>query len=230
MSENSIAVSAHTVDARQRPATLASARRSGIGPQMTSPANAIDIASTSGNAIEVAPDAHSAAWLGTVVATDVHNALARPSPALGDAGCVRCRRDACPVVVGTIALIANRRFGVLLADWIDHPNKGLKRERSAARSVRSTRDGSPMRAALTCGRRSIDVRRAAVGCVRGLNCSLSSSTAHQAGCLLHLPVCACAMTHAPSRVARRRHRKDTIIKDPPEKGPLPPEPLGPYPR
>ncbi|GBP71502.1 hypothetical protein EVAR_57067_1 [Eumeta japonica] len=44
-----------------------------------------------------------------------------------------------------------------------------KRERSAVRSLRSTRSGSPMRAALTCGQRSIDVRRAAVGCVRGLS-------------------------------------------------------------
>ncbi|GBP76657.1 hypothetical protein EVAR_51142_1 [Eumeta japonica] len=38
--------------------------------------------------------------------------------------CVR-RRGACPEVVETNALIANRRFGMLLADWIDHPNDDL---------------------------------------------------------------------------------------------------------
>ncbi|GBP56617.1 hypothetical protein EVAR_33248_1 [Eumeta japonica] len=83
----------------------------------------------------------------------------------------RCRRrGACADVVGTFALIANRRFGMLLADRTDHPDEGLVRERSTARSVRSTRSGSPTRAALTSGRRSVDVRRAAVGRVLGLSC------------------------------------------------------------
>ncbi|GBP46938.1 hypothetical protein EVAR_30970_1 [Eumeta japonica] len=59
---------------------------------------------------------------------------------------------------------------MLLTDWTDHPDQGLEQERSAAHSVRSTQSGSPMRAVLTCGQRSIDVRRAAAGCVRSLSC------------------------------------------------------------
>ncbi|GBP32967.1 hypothetical protein EVAR_20147_1 [Eumeta japonica] len=108
-----------SVDARQRPATPASAWRSGIRRQLTRQPHLLRVRTTSrtplaiNNAVEVAPDAHGghrrpscvrvccrtralcavlyalrpepACVLlrpGTVVTTDVRNALVRPPPAL----------------------------------------------------------------------------------------------------------------------------------------------------
>ncbi|GBP81317.1 hypothetical protein EVAR_53711_1 [Eumeta japonica] len=69
--------------------------------------------------------------LGTAATADVQSALVRPPRRSPAAACVRrraptrCRRrGACPDVVGTIALIANRCCGRPLADWIDHPDEG----------------------------------------------------------------------------------------------------------
>ncbi|GBP33808.1 hypothetical protein EVAR_25409_1 [Eumeta japonica] len=97
-----------------------------------------------------------------------------------------------------------------------------------ARSIRSTPNGAPMRAALIRSA-STSVRPAAVGCVCSLSCASlppSSSTNQSAGCPPPPAGCACAMT------ARARGRCGDGTGMIPEQWfePLPPDPSGSYPR
>ncbi|GBP37040.1 hypothetical protein EVAR_31038_1 [Eumeta japonica] len=98
--------------------------------------------------------------------------------------------------------------------------------RSAARLVRSTRSGSPMRVALTCGRRFIDVRRAAVASVRDLSRmeriaardasrSWAAGDVRSRGLLLppslvdyHSSCRVPTMTRARSQISERRAQRD----------------------